>query len=145
MLVLALLWAVGCNREVPQKNHGLAATEGDRVEVAGPETWSVNGNDVPVLGTYYMVLEAGVEYVIEVAKEPSPAALEVDAWPIIRYAFENRRYLRSRVNAYGQRAVEANRIRIKFGSAYAPYRNKPSVTLGISEVRYRINEERNGR
>jgi hypothetical protein len=89
-----------------------------------------------------MVLESGVEYVVEIPREPSPAALEVDAWPIIRHAFENRKYLRSRVSAYGRLGVEASRIRVKFGLAYAPSRDKPSVTLGISEVRYRINEDR---
>lgn len=141
-----MLWAAACNREVPQRNHGLAATEVDHIEVAGAETWSPRGHDIPVLGTYYMVLESGVEYVVEVSKEPSPAALEVDAWPIIRYAFENRKYLRSRVSAYGgQRGVEASRIRMKLGPGYAKSRDKPSVALGISEVRYRINQEATAR
>ena len=144
-LLLVFLWVVACNREVPQRSHGLPANEGDHVNVAGPETWSIGRDDVPVLGTYYMVLEAGVEYVVEVPREPSSAALEVDAWPIIRHAFENRNYLRSRVRAFRQPGVEASRIRVRFGPAYAPSRDKPSVTLGIAEVRYRINEERTAR
>jgi len=64
-LLLVVLWTVACNRqEVPPRNHGVPATEGDHLEVAGPETWSIGRDHVPVLGSYYMVLEAGVEYVV---------------------------------------------------------------------------------
>ena len=142
---LVMLSVVACSRDLPQRNHGLAATEGDHLEVAGSETWSIGGKAVPVLGTYYMILESGIEYVIEIPREPSPAALEVDAWPVIRHAFENRKYLRSRVIAYGQRDVEASRIRVKFGPEYAPSRDKPFVALGISEIRYRINQQETAR
>ena len=111
---LVMLSVAACKRDLPQRNHGLAATEGDHLQVAGSETWSIGGKAVPVLGTYYMVLESGVEYVIESPREPSPAALELDAWPVIRHAFENRKYLRSRVT----RTVSVTWRRAVFASGW---------------------------
>jgi len=140
--LLLFLTSCGCDRGVPQRNHGLAATEGEHLATMEPDVWTLDGQQVNVR-TYYMALESGIEYTIDLPRMPRAATtIEVEAWPIVRSAFETKRYLRARIDAYGQQGLSASRIGVRFHRPFEPYDGKSTFVLGISEVRHRIDEER---
>jgi hypothetical protein len=142
ILLLSLLAA--CNdRALPIRNHGRPATENTRLEIAAPETWIVEGTAVKEVASYYMVLEAGLQYTVDIVRTPrSPVTVDEEAWPFIKFAFVTKRYLRARIDAYEQKDVSATRIGVRFRANRFEHRpDDPTFVLGISEVRRRIAEE----
>jgi len=142
-ILLLSLCLVACNRGLPMRNHGRPATENTRLELAAPETWIVEGTEVKEVASYYMVLEAGLQYTIDIARTPkSPVTVDEEAWPFIKFAFETKRYLRARIDAYEQKDVSATRIGVRFRANRFEHRqDDPTFVLGISEVRRRIAED----
>jgi hypothetical protein len=114
-ILLLSLCLVACNRGLPMRNHGRPATENTRLEIAAPETWIVEGTEVKEVASYYMVLEAGLQYTVDIARTPkSPVTVDEEAWPVIKFAFETKRYLRARIDAYEQKHASATRIGVRF-------------------------------
>jgi hypothetical protein len=124
-------------------NHGRPATENTRLEILAPETWTVEGTEIKEVASYYMILEAGLQYTVEIVRTPKSAVtVDEEAWPFIKYAFESKRYLRARIDAYGQKGVSATRIGVRFRThRFEQRQDDPTFVLGISEVRRRIAEE----
>ena len=147
ILLLSLLLAACNDRALPMRNHGRPATENAHLEILAPEAWIVEGAEVKDVASYYMVLEAGLQYTVEIARTPkSPVTVDEEAWPFIKFAFETKRYLRARINAYEQKDVSATRIGVRFRpNRFEPRQDDPTFVLGISEVRRRIAEELSSR
>jgi len=147
ILLLSLLWGACNDRALPMRNHGRPATENTHLEILAPETWMVEGTEVKDVASYYMVLEAGLQYTVDIARTPkSPVTIDEEAWPFVKFAFETKRYLRARIDAYEQKDVSATRIGVRFRTNRFEHRqDDPTFVLGISEVRRRIAEERYSR
>jgi hypothetical protein len=144
---LSLFWAACNDRALPMRNHGRPATENTHLEIVAPETWIVEGTEVKEVASYYMVLEAGLQYTVDIVRAPkSPVTVDQEAWPFIKFAFETKRYLRTRIDAYEQKDVSATRIGVRFRPNRFEHReDDPTFVLGISEVRRRIAEELSSR
>lgn len=139
------LCVAACNRGgLPLSNHGRPSTENTRLQVLAPETWIVEGTKVNEVASYYMILESGLQYTVEIVRTPkSPVTVDEEAWPFIKYAFESKRYLRAKIDAYEQKGVSASRIAVRFRSHRFEQRpDDPTFVLGISEVQLRIAAER---
>ena len=132
---------LSCRQGLPS-NHGLPAPENDHLEVRGAETWTVDGKQTRILGTYYMALVTGVQFTIELPEGPStPAAAEDEWWPIVRDAFASKRYLRSKVDFPGLGSTSASRIEVVFRPNPARRGEPLRFVQGLGDIQYRMSQE----
>ena len=139
--VLLFLCLLGCRRSIPQSNHGRAVPENDHLEERGPETWTVDGKPTRIEGTYYMVLESGLQYTIEMPEAPrSRGTIEDEWWPLTREAFKSKRYLRSSVDYPGLGLTSANRIAVVFHPGLREDIEPFRYVLGLGDIQYKLDQ-----
>lgn len=107
----------------------------------GPETWIIDGAPVRVDATYYLGLPVGLQYTIEhtIAAKPPDTEAEalVIAWPLISYAYRERKHLRTSISRNGV-SLSADRIGVALVQRVGASRSGYRVALSTAQIEGRL-------
>jgi hypothetical protein len=111
------------------------------MSATGPESWLIDGRNVPIASTYYLALPEGLQFTIETPTEKIPYvesdALD-EAWPLMKYAFEKGIYTRATVHAVGKGDVAPGRIGVAFFKKEGLETKGMRVALSIGAIEVRL-------
>lgn len=112
------------------------------IAALGAETWKIDATPREVAATYYLHLPEGFQFTIEapvVASPPSdPEAALEQAWPYMRYAYTDRRHLRTVVSKAGEGDLPVNRIGVALVLRNGAQTSFHRVSLTLEEIESRI-------
>jgi hypothetical protein len=139
ILLFALLLPIAeaLSRETPI----IAGFDGFPMAVSGLEKWDVNGKPYKITNSYYLTADNEVQYAIElplgvdksIKSLSFPEALEITK-PVIKYAFQNRKYQRKTFKAIG------NLPPVQVHSITAVLYQHDGVTTRIFQVNLTIDD-----
>ena len=130
-----------CGSGGPRRGPSALTAGNIPIAQAGPETWTVDGTSVQIDGTYYLDLTDGLQYTVEhtIAAEPptSRDAALVIAWPLISYAYREKKHLRTSITKNGS-SVSADRIGVALVKRDGAQQRGFRVTMSSTEIEGRL-------
>jgi hypothetical protein len=144
LAILAALAVGGCN--VQSGAHGGGGSSVAPMAVLGPQAWTIDGKQWQIESTYYLALAEGLQFTIETPVETVPG-LEVvaldQAWPLIRHAYVQQLYLRSKIHKVGAGDLSATRIGVSLFHRDGVTTRGMRVAMSSDQIHERIESEKN--
>ena len=144
--IIAILTALalgGCNVQCGARGGGGSSVA--PMAALGPETWTIEGKQWQIESTYYLALAEGLQFTIEspVEKVPGLEAVALDeAWPLIRHAYVQQLFLRSKIHKVGADDLSATRIGVSLFHREGVATRGIRVAMSLSQIQERIESEK---
>ena len=143
LVIFLILFSLGCNVNVGSNTSGHSP-----MAKQGPETWEINCKKMNITSTYYLALPEGLQYTIECPwkfGDPNQAISQeeamIDAFPLIRYAYEKALYKRSSITKVGSGLMEATRIGVVLSETTGVRTRGYRIGLSITEIQEKLRKE----
>jgi len=142
-LAVASFFLAGCNvRCNANLGDGASPTP---MAATGSEVWTIEGKAWRIEATYYLARPEGLQFTVEtpVEKVPAVEVLALDeAWPLIRHAYLQQLYLRTKLRAFGADGVSATRIGVSLFHREGASTRGMRVAMSLGQIRDRLESEK---